>query len=351
MAEVHASLAKALALELRDPIRALEIYGEVERKNHDRQIDLLVVAAVCPPLAISLSLLVVPQFLAGTPRNIASYLVVLLLGYLPAIEMYRRRSPREFSRVSTKEAWIQRAIAAVLFLYLDLLIFSFLVLLAGLIAAVVILPLRYLRGGLLTNSLPLYIELPIKVLAFVVTVAWGFTPRPLSAPRRSLPEIAVDLRLESREIVAFAVRVMVGLETLRPLVTDLLGSAVFEISTGFATGVPLGLTLYRPQRDRTLGRIIALGRARALLKLGRVYEARHHIHAITALSGFPRSVGEMADVLDDLASQNRARVRAVTQPLSELYRDARDRVAVDMPWHDAWLAGVRNTIALTSFIV
>lgn len=292
-------------------------------------------------------------------ENILSFLIVSVLGFGPALEIYRRRNfDRMFLRSGSwlrqkpagpKARWGFRIIALLLYVYLDVFLFAMLLAMAVLLVAVPLV-LVYWILRLPPHPPPPEMSAPLLIVALAVIVIWSFNPHPFGSPRRSFSEIAVDLRLAWPEIWQFFAKVLVGIESLRAFFAGYLGPLPVEMIAAALTGAFVGFSIYRPERDRALGLLILLGKARTLMRLGRHAEARFAIHMVgnAANWGAPEALLDMAEVLDDLEYRCERRLLYLVQPLSVLYGNARaGELLLDESWHGAWLDGVRKTISLT----
>ncbi|HEC34562.1 MAG TPA: hypothetical protein ENI37_07590 [Chloroflexi bacterium] len=373
---------RALELEEVQPQRALTFYDRLGRENKDSYPDILLIAIVCPILAS-----VVAFFASRVLEQHQSLVTVLILaglGFTPAWVTFQNRVLQSWpERVSG----LARALAIVVpvfgTLLSDALTLFFVFLLAGVLSAVILVPVSFLRH-LLTDApflppaqLPLHIYLPVFVPAFLFALALALSevrfPRffrmPLEIFRASLSdkkrwfahslkrlvaEIPVGLRLNVSNILQFLASLGMGAVLVGAGPLGLLYDHLYRalLASGLAGGL-LGLSIYRVERDLLLGNFIRLGQVRCLIRLGRMAEADYRLVQVFELPGFsrPEAVEDLASALSEMLSGGQPgapqprRLAAQRRVLMLLQTAAEAGRRMDR-YRDIWLASFRRTWSL-----
>jgi hypothetical protein len=216
-------------------------------------------------------------------RTVSTVAIILLLGYLPPVWGWAKKRAGQAAQV--EDASRSSALgAAVLLMFGEVLWWLGVVVTYAIIAIpgfAVVATLSSLIARTPWLEPDTTLATPVFTVLFVATIVFTFSdthPRSLLDPRRAIPEIGAGLLLGAGNIVPHLAGLSIGAVVAgagpMELLYDRLGLAM---AAAALSGVLLGLTIYRIERDPYLGFLIELGHARCDVRLGRFGRARHRI--------------------------------------------------------------------------
>jgi len=340
---------RALQLEEAEPERALALYKTLESENTSLYKDVLLVAIGCPILASVLA------FFACRATDWHESLTIILiiggLGFFPPILMFHYRLLQKgFQHPGWLLMLVFAAGSAFLLLIANAVALAIDVIIAGLVAGAVLIPLSfvlYLVGGissfLLPAELPLYVFLPVFVPILVLVMAQGFSEvelMPIFPLRRFLVEIPAGLRRNWEKTAMFVASVGASFALVGSGPLGLLHEHLYAalLANGLA-GALLGVSISRPERDLLLANLIRLGQARCLLALRRTAEVRRPLKMVAKSPSFsrPEAVEYLAAALGEIHAG---------RPASEYLHHAAEAGELMVGHRDIWLASYSRTRSL-----
>lgn len=272
-------LAEAKSLENRDMSRALTSYREGKKKNTQSDLLTLFLAFASPFAAFCLYSipafrLFMDQLLPGDNRNLSALVTMAVLGYAPPILRYIFKYPTP-RKHPPKAKYLVAAGSLGLFLFIGPLVMFVIVLVAVLVASPVVLLLRF-GFKVSWQDLPSSAQATIALLAVAISAGFLVAPtkiwgRPASL-RAFVSDVLVAYRLGWRKVAFVLSSLALGLTFV--WVWD-WGLRIQALPAFLASGLVLGLVLFRWERDPILGYLLRLGEERCLVHLSRDAEARY----------------------------------------------------------------------------
>lgn len=257
-----------------DPVLAAGGYGELAAQNLRSYPGIFAAALCAVPLAKVLA-----RVVAGDHGGAAGFLIVVVLGYLVPVTLYMRhalegtRAFEEAGRRSRTAGYVLAAVAVALNTTLLLIAVS-------LVTSFLVAPVILVSAGISGTS-PDEAGLPwiaaVAALVWVMVFAFALSdthPRSLYRPVAAAREIAAGLRVDA----AKAMRTLAGITIV--FVGVVPPTSVLSVSAAVVSGGLVALSIYRIETDSEMGALIALGRIRCDIRLGRLGVADHRMSVL-----------------------------------------------------------------------
>jgi hypothetical protein len=309
---------EASALEAASPRDALRLYAELDRQNTDDAPMMLAVGAIGPAIAAAIAYLVA--------RAIPAYqtevtLIILILGYAPIFMVQKRALlERGVSKPPVFVNIVYYVLMPVLVILQDVLQLAIILLVSAVTWIVLALPisLMYLLLGGPPFVAPWELPTTIGSIGIGICIAFWlayvladlnpqmFTREPVADHLEMIP---VGIRLRAADIVQFFGGLLLGVILVGSGPLELLFEHQWEaVVLSGITGLMLAYAFRSTPGDLVLDHLIEIGRARALIRLGRIVEARWRMEQVifAPASHRPVQLGVVASAVHTMASNRTA---------------------------------------------
>jgi hypothetical protein len=347
-------LLEASALEATSPRDALRLYDEAEKRNTE-SVPLMLTAGVIGPAATATIAYLVSRAIPVYQTEVT--LLILVLGYAPIFMLEKRALIRR--GVSTPPAFVNAIyylVMPVLVILQDVLQLAIILLVAAVTWIVLGLPVSLVY--LLIDGPPLVVpwELPTTVGAVGVGICIAFWLAYVLAdlnPQMLLREpladhlemIPVGLKLRLTDSLQFFAGLLLGALLVGSGPLELLYDHLWEaVLLSAITGLMLAVALRSTPADLVLDHLIGVGRARTLIRMGHVIEARWRLEQIVFAPGShrPAQLGVVASSLHTMASHRNG--RGALSEIPGYLRAARDVSGTKLePYAGLWDDAVSRT--------
>jgi hypothetical protein len=273
-AEAIALYGQGLEVEGYDPRLALEFYRRADRKNTKVCVDVFLVAFLAPMVAA-----VIVEWAFRVVRPFWEGVLFAVVGMLPAITLAYLRGFGEARETGRRSLGIA-ALVTFFLVFSDLATLALMLLSIIIGMLVVLLPISLgfsLFAGMpffRLDLLPLTVSRPVFWIVFYLSLVMWFTNVPLTPPydmRRLVVGGLAGLLAAWDELLGLAARF--GLVALAVAVPR-FDRVELLVSSGIA-GLLMAIALHRIEIDKDLPNLTALGKLRALFRLGRRWRIYH----------------------------------------------------------------------------
>jgi hypothetical protein len=270
----------ASSMEKGNPREALERYRKLIKGNKRFYPSILIAGIVAPSIAFAIAVLVTQPL--SRYRELTAILIICIIGFGPVILLSSGKD-KEVIKGSAGLSLSDSPLVLNFFIvpFGGLLQMAVVGVVTAIIFYVILLPVSFIRylvvGGpmLWPTKLPAPLTYPVFLTCFLIVCLVLFSDvrlLPLSA-RRIIKEVPIGLRYNALKIPYALVSL---LWILSIIVFGFKGTRNIAIigSATLLVGLLLGFMADRKEENYSLGALYQMGKARALVRLNRLMEAR-----------------------------------------------------------------------------
>ena len=301
---------RALELEKTHTVRAVILYKELSKENKAFHYDIFILSVICPIFAAIISYFSCQSVEKYQTLNVL--LILIFLGYCPSLLVF---SFKEGNKLFKKIGWQSKEYKNIRFFNRLLLILFYLItiffgnalflayvlIIAVIIVTPILLPISFILNTKVP-ALPIYVGLPIQILAFLTALAYVFSathPR-ISPLKEVFADMVVGMVFGFSEILQFFAGIVIGAIFVGVGVLGIIYFNIYEyIIVTTISGIMLGFSIASAEQDIFEGNLIRFGKVRSYLRLNERAKARYILQEInnTGKYGLPESAAYHVEAL------------------------------------------------------